>query len=250
MPRKVFVANEILTAADVNEYLGDQAVMVFEDFAALDAGIPSPVEGMVCYLKNIKKLFVYNGFNWQRFLPAFNRRQVITATNLSWPVPSAPPLIYPLVRVTVIGAGGGGSGGVGSGGSMSATAGGTGGTSSFKAPFFINPPTISAAGGEGGALAVVGNQTGRTGTAGFSAGNGGQGGATFDNNDARGPGISGNGGAVSVAYVDVRELDTCEIVIGAGGAGGQSGRNGAGFGGAGGRGEVIIEYAQYELPFI
>ena len=52
MPRKVFTAGEILTAADVNTNLMDQAVMVFDDSAARGSAIPSPSEGMVTYLKD------------------------------------------------------------------------------------------------------------------------------------------------------------------------------------------------------
>ena len=59
MPRKVFVAGEILTAADVNANLMDQAVMVFDDAAARTTAIPSPVEGMVTYLKDTDKLEKY-----------------------------------------------------------------------------------------------------------------------------------------------------------------------------------------------
>ena len=53
MPRKVFVAGEILTAADVNTNLMDQAVMVFADSTARTAAIPTPVEGMVTYLEDV-----------------------------------------------------------------------------------------------------------------------------------------------------------------------------------------------------
>ena len=53
MPRKVFTAGEILTAADVNTNLMDQAVMVFADSTARTAAIPTPVEGMVTYLEDV-----------------------------------------------------------------------------------------------------------------------------------------------------------------------------------------------------
>jgi hypothetical protein len=59
VPRKVFVAGEILTAADVNANLMDQAVMVFDDAAARTTAIPSPIEGMVTYLKDTDKLEKY-----------------------------------------------------------------------------------------------------------------------------------------------------------------------------------------------
>jgi hypothetical protein len=59
LPRKVFVAGEILTAADVNANLMDQAVMVFDDSAARTTAIPSPSEGMVTYLKDTDALEKY-----------------------------------------------------------------------------------------------------------------------------------------------------------------------------------------------
>ena len=59
MPRKTFVAGEILTASDVNTNLMDQAVMVFDDDAARSAAIPTPSEGMISYLKDSDQLFKY-----------------------------------------------------------------------------------------------------------------------------------------------------------------------------------------------
>ena len=59
MPRKVFVANEILTAGAVNTNLMDQAVMVFADAAARTAALGSPSEGMVTYLEDTDSLELY-----------------------------------------------------------------------------------------------------------------------------------------------------------------------------------------------
>jgi len=61
--RKVFEANEVLTAADVNGYLMDQAVMVFADSAARSSAIPTPTQGMVAYLQDTSTLQVY-GTAW------------------------------------------------------------------------------------------------------------------------------------------------------------------------------------------
>jgi hypothetical protein len=65
MPRKTFVAGEILTAADVNTNLMDQAVMSFAGAAARGSAIPSPTEGMVTYLEDSNFLSVYNGTGWK-----------------------------------------------------------------------------------------------------------------------------------------------------------------------------------------
>jgi hypothetical protein len=70
VPRKVFVAGEILTAADVNTFLGDQAVMVFDDAAARTTAIPSPIEGMVTYLKDLDRLEQFDGSAFVRAAPA------------------------------------------------------------------------------------------------------------------------------------------------------------------------------------
>jgi hypothetical protein len=61
MPRKVFVAGEILTASDVNVNLMDQSVMVFDDAAARTTAIPSPIEGMVTYLKDVNQVQAFTG---------------------------------------------------------------------------------------------------------------------------------------------------------------------------------------------
>jgi hypothetical protein len=64
MPRKVFTAGEVLAAADVNEFLMDQAVQSFAGTAARGSAIPSPVEGMVTYLEDIDDLRTYTGSSW------------------------------------------------------------------------------------------------------------------------------------------------------------------------------------------
>jgi hypothetical protein len=69
VPRKVFVAGEILTAADVNTNLMDQAVMVFDDSAARGSAIPTPSEGMVTYLKDTDLLEQFTG---AAFVPVTN----------------------------------------------------------------------------------------------------------------------------------------------------------------------------------
>jgi hypothetical protein len=65
VPRKVFVAGEILTAAAVNENLMDQAVMSFAGTAARGSAIPSPVEGMAAYLEDQNVLSLYDGSAWK-----------------------------------------------------------------------------------------------------------------------------------------------------------------------------------------
>lgn len=88
MPRKTFVAGEILTASDVNEYLGDQAVMVFDDATARDAAISSPVEGMVVFLKDSDTLQKRTATDWRSVtssldMPAGIVLQVLSAQRLT-----------------------------------------------------------------------------------------------------------------------------------------------------------------------
>ena len=62
--RKVFTAGDVLTAAQVQDYLQDQAVMYFADAASRATAIPSPTEGMVTYRSDIDALEVYNAASY------------------------------------------------------------------------------------------------------------------------------------------------------------------------------------------
>jgi hypothetical protein len=61
MPRKVFTAGEVLAAADVNEFLQDQAVMTFAGTAARGSAIPTPTEGMLTYLADSDSFEFFDG---------------------------------------------------------------------------------------------------------------------------------------------------------------------------------------------
>lgn len=64
---KIWVANDILTAADLNDYLMEQAVTVWASAGARDATILSPQEGQFAYIKDTDSLEVYNGTGWRVF---------------------------------------------------------------------------------------------------------------------------------------------------------------------------------------
>jgi hypothetical protein len=64
MPRKTFSAGSVLTAADVNTYLMDQAVQVYATSAARSSAIASPITGQVTLLTDTESLEVYNGSGW------------------------------------------------------------------------------------------------------------------------------------------------------------------------------------------
>jgi hypothetical protein len=69
MPRKVFSAGEVLAAADVNEFLQDQAVMTFAGTAARGSAIGTATEGMFTYLEDTDAYESYNGTDWVSAIP-------------------------------------------------------------------------------------------------------------------------------------------------------------------------------------
>ena len=234
MPRKVFTAGEILTAADVNTNLMDQAVMVFDDSAARDSAIPTPSEGMVTYLKDTDALEKFDGSNFVTVSPpdGFTAQQTITATDATWPVPT---LASPIVKVTVVGGGGGGGGG-----GAGSSAGGTGGTTTFNAG---GAGSVSAVGGIGGTPGTSSETIpGEQGRAGLTAGNNGTAGNRREVSPGRSNcGANGTGGEVRVAYLNLSGVSNVNVTIGGGGSAGGATVSDA-VGGPGNRGEVIVEY--------
>ena len=65
MPREVFVAGQVLTAAELN-VVSDQSVMVFAGTAARGSAIPSPSEGMVTYRSDDDLVEVFDGSAFKR----------------------------------------------------------------------------------------------------------------------------------------------------------------------------------------
>lgn len=61
---RTFASGEVLTAANVNNYLMEQAVMSFADSTARDAAVTSPEEGMTAYLQDSNSVTVYSGSAW------------------------------------------------------------------------------------------------------------------------------------------------------------------------------------------
>lgn len=67
---KLFVAGDVLTAAEVNTYLMDQSVMRFADATARTnafggVGEPTLAEGMLSYLDSDNTVYVYDGSAWK-----------------------------------------------------------------------------------------------------------------------------------------------------------------------------------------
>jgi hypothetical protein len=59
-----FQTGEVLTAANVNDFLMNQSVMVFADASARTTALSSPIEGMVSYLQDTNAVEVYDGSGW------------------------------------------------------------------------------------------------------------------------------------------------------------------------------------------
>ena len=80
---KVFAVGEVLTAADVNDYLMEQSIAIFANSTARDAQITSPIEGQFCYLADSNVLQLYGGSSWANFIGEGDITGVTAGTNLS-----------------------------------------------------------------------------------------------------------------------------------------------------------------------
>lgn len=67
LPFKTFSDDNVLTANEVNTFMMNQQVMVFDDAAARNAAITAPVHGMFAYLRDVNYLTYYNSTTWRRF---------------------------------------------------------------------------------------------------------------------------------------------------------------------------------------
>jgi len=80
---KVFAVGEVLTAADVNDYLMEQSISIFADSTARDAQITSPIEGMFCYLADSNVLQYYSGTAWASYIGEGDISSVVAGSGLS-----------------------------------------------------------------------------------------------------------------------------------------------------------------------
>lgn len=65
--RRTFASGEVLTSANIQNYLQDQAIMVFASSAARTTAIPTPTDGMFSYLTDVNQLYSYDGSAWQPY---------------------------------------------------------------------------------------------------------------------------------------------------------------------------------------
>jgi len=84
---KLFTSGSVLTAAEVNTYLMDQAVMRFADEATRTAAFGGAgetvlAEGMVSYLMDINTVQVYNGSAWANIGSSADDDQPILASQV------------------------------------------------------------------------------------------------------------------------------------------------------------------------
>ena len=81
--RKVFTAGEVLTAANTNGYLMDQAVMVFGGSAARSSAIGTPSAGMLSYRSDGTAYEFWNGSAWTALTNPGDITAVTAGTGLS-----------------------------------------------------------------------------------------------------------------------------------------------------------------------
>lgn len=67
MPYKVFQVNEILTAADVNDYFSEQVISTFSGTAARGSAIGTPVTGQFTFMTDTLTLEYWSGSGWTPF---------------------------------------------------------------------------------------------------------------------------------------------------------------------------------------
>lgn len=80
---KTFAVSEVLTAADVNNYLMEQAVAVFANASARDSAISSPENGQACFLLDSSTLQFYYSSAWNNFVGEGDITGVTAGTALS-----------------------------------------------------------------------------------------------------------------------------------------------------------------------
>jgi hypothetical protein len=62
--RKEWAADDVLSAADLEGYLMDQAVTIWANSSARNSGILAPIEGQISYLQDTNLFQAYSGSAW------------------------------------------------------------------------------------------------------------------------------------------------------------------------------------------
>jgi len=213
----VYVAGEVLTAADLN--ITNSGIPVFATTTTRDAafggsGEKTLAQGQFCYLESTGKLQVYTGSTWSNV----GSQTQVTAFTASGTFTPPTGVTYAVAYI-LAGGGSTGTASVAAGGNSSvAFAGGT----------------ITATGGNGQTTFITSNQQQSAGQA-----NSGNGGATFGTGSGSVTTENAQGkaqnGALIVAGGAVTAGVGITVTVGAGGAAGTGGA-------AGGSGYVYVEY--------
>jgi hypothetical protein len=61
---RTFTAGEVLTAANVQQFLQDQVIPVFSSEAAANVAMPDPAEGQFRFLRDVDAFEVFTGSSW------------------------------------------------------------------------------------------------------------------------------------------------------------------------------------------
>jgi hypothetical protein len=80
---RTWTPGEVITASNVQNFLMDQAVMVFASAAVRGSAIPAPTAGMVSYLEDTSTLQFYNSTNWVNVANTGDITSVIAGQGLS-----------------------------------------------------------------------------------------------------------------------------------------------------------------------
>jgi hypothetical protein len=102
--RKVFAPATVLTAGDVNSFLMDQSVMVFDDSAARGSAIGTAVEGMLTYLKDTDAFEYFDGVAYEPLIPAPDVPALQTIASATYTVLDTDPgdtLVFTAATATV-----------------------------------------------------------------------------------------------------------------------------------------------------
>lgn len=152
-----FSDGAVLTAAQVQTYLMDQAVMVFAGTAARGSALPSPSEGMMTYLSDSDVVQVYNGSTWSTLgqapatLSSPSATGTYTSSGTAWTyytfnaTGTAVVSTAGLADVLIVGGGGGG------GGDGSTGQGGAAGGFVYRTSMYLTAGTYTVTVGGGGA---------------------------------------------------------------------------------------------------
>jgi hypothetical protein len=252
---RTFASGEVLTSDNVQNYLMDQAVMVFAGTAARGSALPSPETGMTAY-STATGLQVYDGNDWVDVSTGYG---VATGGSSSDPI-TVGGVAYTMLTFTadsnlVVSKAGlfdcllvGGGAGAGANGDSNLFGGGGGGGGVTEQTIFLEAATYALDVAAGGALFVDGLSTRISASlTSLTATGGGRGGGRLINSSRPGSGGCGGGGIGqsdfntgglgNQGFAGGNGVATVGQAAGGGGGGSAVGANGSGtVGGDGGAG--------------